>query len=61
MAFAWDLAANVPVTSLAVIKQRGWQHAQLDALRESNKLVIISTPEYKKGAASFLEKRARER
>ena len=43
MAFAWDLAANVPVTSLAVIKQRGWQHAQLDALRESNKLVNIST------------------
>jgi enoyl-CoA hydratase/carnithine racemase len=66
VAFARDLAANVPVTSLAVIKQQVWHHPQLprdDALRESNKLMNISTrgsPEYKEGVASFLEKRAPE-
>merc|ERR1712096_55861 len=66
MAFAKDLAINVPVTSMAVIKQQVWHHPQLarnDALHESNTLMNISTqgsPEYKEGVASFIERRTPE-
>ena len=41
-----DLAINVPVTSLAVIKQQVLHHPQMarnEALHESNTLMNIST------------------
>ena len=46
MEFAKELAINVPVTSLAVIKQQVLHHPHMvrnDALHDSNSLMAIST------------------
>lgn len=62
MAYARDIAENVPPSSLAVIKQqllRGATQPMMEAMRESNQLMLTSftVPEHKEGVQSFLQKR----
>ena len=64
IAYAADMARNVPAQSMAVIKAQLLRHANTDAdtaLRESNKLMILSTtkanPQFAEGVSSFVEGR----
>lgn len=62
--YARNLATTVPAANLAVIKQQVWKHPMMerdDALRQSNKLMNVSTNDNKdfaEGVAAFLGKRA---
>jgi enoyl-CoA hydratase/carnithine racemase len=62
--YATDMAKNVPSNSLAIIKEQLIRHQNRtvdQALRESNKLMIMSTtkknPEFTEGVSSFMESR----
>uniref|UniRef100_A0A7S1S7Q0 3-hydroxyisobutyryl-CoA hydrolase n=1 Tax=Alexandrium catenella TaxID=2925 RepID=A0A7S1S7Q0_ALECA len=62
LAYARDIARNVPPTSLAVIKQQVLRHPRMpphEALLESNRLMVQSTkqPNFKEGVRSYVEKR----
>jgi len=63
MAYARDLATNVPPMAMAVIKKQLLRHPLMapdDALESSNALMKISTrdnPDFKEGVAAFFEKR----
>mmetsp|Transcript_65681 Transcript_65681/g.186390 ORF Transcript_65681/g.186390 Transcript_65681/m.186390 type:complete len:301 (-) Transcript_65681:125-1027(-) len=62
LAYARDIAKNVPPASLAVLKQQLLRHQSIpmeQVLRESNRLMIDSFrhPEHKEGVRSYLEKR----
>ena len=64
IAFAKDLALNVPAASLSVIKKQVIHHPMMPpdaALREANMLMNPTTkdnPDFIEGVASFVEKRA---
>merc|ERR1712217_798514 len=63
IAHAQTLAATVPATSLAVIKQQVWHHPLMErdaALKSANRLMVITTkdnPDYKEGVGAFVSKR----
>uniref|UniRef100_A0A7S2J9Q0 Enoyl-CoA hydratase n=1 Tax=Alexandrium andersonii TaxID=327968 RepID=A0A7S2J9Q0_9DINO len=63
LAYARDIARNVPPTSLAVIKQQVLRHPRMpthEALLETNRLMVQSTkqPNFKEGVQSYVQKRA---
>mmetsp|Transcript_56215 Transcript_56215/g.130971 ORF Transcript_56215/g.130971 Transcript_56215/m.130971 type:complete len:304 (-) Transcript_56215:84-995(-) len=63
LAYARDMAANVPPSSMAVLKQQLLRHYAMpmdQVLRESNRLMMDSFrhPEHKEGVRSYLEKRS---
>jgi len=62
MDYARELAANVASTSMAVIKQQVWTHAEQsleDALAETNDMMdrSLRRADFKEGVASFVDKR----
>lgn len=62
MAYARDIAANVPPASLAVLKQQLLRHHSMpmeQVMVESNRLMLESFrhPEHREGVRSYLEKR----
>jgi len=63
--YAADMAANVPSNSMATIKAQVLTHQHRDsesALRESNRLMLMSTtkenPDFAEGVSSYVQKRA---
>jgi len=61
-AYARDLAANCPPSSMAVIKRQVYRHSATDletAVEESIKLMeeSLTTPDFKEGVASYVEQR----
>lgn len=62
LAYARDIAQNVPPSSLAVIKAQLLRHQSMparDALKESNRLMVLSLqrPNFKEGVESYVQKR----
>lgn len=63
LAYARDMAENVPPSSMAVLKQQLLRHYAMpmeQVMRESDRLMIESFrhPEHKEGVRSYIEKRA---
>jgi len=65
IAYAEDIAKNVPANSLSIIKQQIISHQHSDAetaLRQSNRLMLLSTtkanPDFEEGVSSYVQKRA---
>uniref|UniRef100_A0A7S4Q2H1 Uncharacterized protein n=1 Tax=Alexandrium monilatum TaxID=311494 RepID=A0A7S4Q2H1_9DINO len=63
LAYARDVARNVPPASLAVIKQQVLRHPRMpvhEALTETNRLMVQSTklPNFREGVQSYVGKRA---
>lgn len=64
IAYATDMAKNVPPNSMAIIKRQILRHQHSDseqALRESNRLMLMSTtkqnPDFAEGVSSYTQKR----